>query len=109
MFRNELAQEKNVFRRNDSATGTVLHRHMRSVCQNLIWNASRIYVYVFRRSRAATLARLPLRDCRPPAATAPGALAVPAPVRHPLATSGSVPSTNASWPAKTLGRHTRAV
>src|ERR1700685_1617891 len=109
MFRNELAQEKNVFRRNDSATVAVLYRHMRSVCQSLIWNASRILAYVFRRSRGATQARLPLRDWRPPAVTAPDALAVPAPARHPWATSGSVPSTNASWPTKILGRHTQAV
>src|ERR1700722_2850388 len=56
MFRNELAQEKNVFRRNDSATVTVLYRHMRSVCQSLIWNASRIYVFVLS-AHAAPLRR----------------------------------------------------
>jgi hypothetical protein len=40
---NELAQEGDVFLRDDPATVLVRDRHMRSVCQSPIWNASRFF------------------------------------------------------------------
>src|SRR5215469_1640755 len=102
---DELTQEDDLIRCNYSAAVLILDRHLWSVCQSPFRNASTFSV-LFSRSRAATLARLPLPDCRPPAATALDARAAHASARRQWATTGNAPSTIASWQARTLGRHT---
>src|SRR5271166_3560997 len=109
VFGDELTQEDNVLLRDDAATVAIRDRHMGTVCQSPIWNASGFSCFELRRSRGATPARLPLPDCRRQGATGPDVHAALAPAPRPWATNESGLWTSASWPAKTLARHRQGV